>query len=657
MSGVIAASASAYPGASTAPVAGTITPYAGDESSLLTQWVAYVEEAESNSREASRMAERCRDFYDGRQLTEDEVATLKRRNQPPVINNKVRGKVQLLQGLERRGRSDPKAFPRTPQDDNRADVATQVLRYICDDQRYDVVRSSAFENMLIEGVGGCEVIAEPDNQGGHNVVVNHIPWERLIWDPHSSHPGFSDALYIGVVIWMDREQALLTYPGADNVLDACFAGDIAEGSQADRPKFLWADGRRKRVRVVQLHVRRGQDWWTGTFTRGGFLNDPQPSPYLDRHDRPTCPVILRSTFTDRENNRYGVVKDLLSIQEMINKRESKLMHALNVNRIVMTEGAVQDEEKARREAAKPDGVIKLNANPNAKFEIQKDNAEISGQFELLQYAIAQMNASGPNASMSGKDPRELSGRAIIAQQSGGQVEHEPVADTLRQWSHKVYESMWMRAKQFWPASKVIRVTDSDKNVQFVTVNHSVTLADDLRKMPPEQISGVAQQMGLRPGDPRLGMVLRTENDLDDMDVDITVEEGPDVPTMQAETWQAFMQLPQPVLQQFPPEFFIKANPGLRDKDQLLDLLAKHQQAQAAAQQAAKQAQEPMEQAQLSKVQADAQDKSAQAVERLHGVAMDHAAVTPPPMGLPTEMPPPAFQAPGPPALPQPAPAF
>jgi hypothetical protein len=26
---------------------------------------------------------------------------------------------------------------------------------------------------------------------------------------------------------------------------------------------------------------------------------------------------------------------------------------------------------------------------------------------------------GPNASMAGKDPRELSGRAIIAQQSGG----------------------------------------------------------------------------------------------------------------------------------------------------------------------------------------------------------------------------------------------
>ena len=627
------------------------------EGDRLLRWVGMVEEAEATSREACRLANRCRDFYDGKQWTAEELSSLRERHQPPAINNVIRGKVQLLQGLERRGRSDPKAFPRTPDEDNRADVATQVLRYICDDQRFDVVRSSAFENMLIEGVGAAEVIAQQDERGTVNVTVNHVPWERLIWDPHSSHPGFSDATYLGVVIWMDRDQALAKYPGCDDILDSSFPSDIGFGSHSDRPLFTWADAKRKRVRVVQLHVRRGEVWETGTFTRGGFLDGPMPSPYVDRHGNPTCPLIMRAVFTDRENNRYGVVKDYLSQQELINKAESKLAHALSVNRIIMTQGAVADTNKARNEAAKPDGVLVINnLGDHGKFEIQKDQAEISGHFELLKYRVGQFENAGPNASMSGKDPRELSGRAIIAQQSGGVVENEPIADTLRQWSHKVYEAMWMRARQFMTEPQSVRVTHDSKAFQFITINKPVTVRDELTQMPPQQAQMAVQQMGLQPGDPRLNMVLRTENDLDDMDVDITVEEGPDVPTMQAESWQAFMQLPQPVLQQFPPEFFIKANPGLRDKDELLQMLEQHQamQQQAAAAQA--QAAAQTHQAALAKTQADAEDTHAQAVERLHRIAVDHMQITQPaPTAAPmSATPQPA--SPTPPQPPQPGPA-
>ena len=254
-----------------------------DNSSLHAVWVADFEEAERSSLQARELAEKCRDYYDDRQLTHAELELLKKRRQPPIVNNKIKGKVQLLLGLERRGRSDPKAYPRTPTEDMRADVATQVLRYIADDQRYDVVRSSVFENMLIEGIGGCEVIVErapsrqalmqssalsPADPPDYNVVINHVPFDRLFADPHSRHPGFSDANYLGMVIWMDYAEAIALYPASADILETTF-GNYG-GTYDDKPN-LWCDSRRRRVRVVQMHKKIGRDWWVGTFTRGGFV--------------------------------------------------------------------------------------------------------------------------------------------------------------------------------------------------------------------------------------------------------------------------------------------------------------------------------------------------------------------------------------------------
>lgn len=616
------------------PDSQTIDAYPGDESALLATLVRYFEESEYSSYDARQLAEKSRDYFDGRQYTPEEIEALRRRRQPPVINNYVKRKVVILLGLERRGRSDPKAFPRTPTEDDRADAATQALRYVADDQRYDVVRSSVYDNLLVEGYGGCEVIVEKDPVSGrYNIVINHTPWDRLFYDPHSRHPGFSDARFLGSVIWMDQDDALDDYPGSEDILASTFESGHSQ-TYDDRPHHRWCDLSRRRVRIVQIHWKRRGEWWTATFTRGGFLEAAVKSPYLDRHGKATCPLILRSAYCDRDLNRYGIVKDMISPQDSINKRESKLMHSLNVNRIIAEQGAVQDIDKARAEAARPDGYIEIN--PNMKFEIGKDTAEIEGQFKLLEYTVQQMNVTGPNAAMAGKDPREQSGRAIIAQQTAGQVENEPLADALRQHTHKVFEAVWMRIKQFWTEPQWVRVTDTDKNVKFVGLNQPVTIADllgeldqtqplqaQIQALPALDARAVQFGLGLPPNDPRLQMVVKVQNEVSDMDMSITVEEGPDNPTMQDEQFQQIMALPPQVLMQFPPEFFIQAS-SLRNKDQLVKLLEEHQQSQAAAQDAAQQLHTAGVEATVAKTQAQAGDIHAQTIERLHGMAIDHS---------------------------------
>lgn len=633
------------------PSASALSAAIQDERDTLTQWVQYFEESELSSIEARDLASKCRDYFDGRQYTAEEMAELRRRHQPPTVNNKIKPKIMTLLGLERKGRSDPKAFPRTPVEDMRADAATQALRYIADQNRFDVIRSSVIENILIEGIGGCEVIVQPVQSRqqlmgtsalspnmDYDILINHIPFDRFFYDPYSRHPGFSDATYLGIVIWMDRREALRRYPNcADVIEDTLGTGAGIWDGFDDTPKVMWADARRRRVRVVQMWVKTGEEWSTGTFTKGGFVEPPMVSPYLDRHGNPACPLIFRSCFCDRDNNRYGVVRDLIPLQDAINKRESKLLHSLSVNQLIFEQGAVDNVDEARREAAKPDGVIPRNKG--FEFEIRKDTAEIQGHFQLLQYSITQMEGIGPNANMMGKDPREQSGRAILAQQAGGAVENEPNADTGRQWTHKVWEFAWALVRQFWTNERWIRVTDTDKNVRFVGLNKRVTLGDlmaeldpkvplqeQLQGLPPDERRAVMFGLRLQPGDPHLQMLVKVENDVADMDVDITIEEGPDSPTVRAEAWGQFMGLPQPVLIKFPPEVFVNMNPGLSadDKSKLTDILKEQEKAGARQAQREQAMHAAMADATIADKQAQAEDKHASAMQKVHGMAMDHA---------------------------------
>ena len=82
----------------------------------------------------------------------------------------------------------PQGVPETPNEDQRADAATQALRYISDFNNFDVIRSQVFEHILVEGAGGVELGLEDDGKGGADVIFTTVPWDRIWYDPHIRGP-------------------------------------------------------------------------------------------------------------------------------------------------------------------------------------------------------------------------------------------------------------------------------------------------------------------------------------------------------------------------------------------------------------------------------------------------------------------------------------
>src|SRR5690606_31410009 len=158
--------------------------------------VSMFQAAEEASATARQDAERDRDYHDNKQLTADELKALRKRGQPPYIDNRIKTKVDYLVGLEKQQRINPRALPRTPVHQDDADAASQPLNYVADTEQFDYKRSAIWRNLLIEGDGGMAVSVE-FKRGEPYVCLRRIPWDRMFWDPHSAEADFSDAGYLG----------------------------------------------------------------------------------------------------------------------------------------------------------------------------------------------------------------------------------------------------------------------------------------------------------------------------------------------------------------------------------------------------------------------------------------------------------------------------
>lgn len=585
-----------------------------DETAMLSQYVQWFEEAEETSWDARQLSERDRDYVDGKQLTATEKETLAKRGQPPIVFNVIKDKVGFLQGVEKSQRTDPKAYARTPQHDADADAATDALRYVCENEDYQAKRSRIFRNIVVEGIGGVRVGVKMGRKGPE-ISLKRVSWDRFFFDPHSSELDFSDARYFGEVVWMDYDEAVAMYPDAKDDLNATYNATQVGDTYDDKPKWkLWADKTRKRIRVVQMYHQKGGVWHFCEFTRGSVLKSG-PSPFIDEDGQPVPDMIMESAYVDRENNRYGEVRQLIDPQDEINKRRSKALHILNTRQIIYEKGSGVESRHVREELAKPDGAVELppGVMREGAFQIEKNTDMSQGQAALLQDAMGYMDRSGPNAAMLG-DAEGQSGRAIQAQQQGGMMEMGDLLDTLRRFDVRVYRAIWNRVRQFWTEERWVRVTDNEDNAKFVGFNRPMTVQDQLQEMPDEQRVQVMQQMGLMPNDPRLGMVNKIQNPVAEMDVDIIIEDAPDTITIQGEQFEQLAQT-LPMIAQMPPQYaeiLLQAS-QLRNKDKLIETLkggGEMDPQQQQMQQMQQQLQQVMQQLGIENAKADLMNKQA-----------------------------------------------
>lgn len=621
---------------------------------LLTKLRAWFQDAEDTSAENRAEAEKDCDYYHGIQWTDEEVKELEDRGQPVLTFNRIAPKINYVLGDEILKRVDPKAVPRTPAHEDASEAVTDALRYVDDAEDFDGCRSSVFEDVSLAGWGGAVVEVEKtlslepvagvieaspaknEDQGGGAAVnvdatiaaeasadveikLRHVPWDRIFWDPHSRKHDFSDARYVGVVQWLDLEDAKQFYPNAAAVLERTLSdqGGAEADTYGDKPTWVSAD--RKRVRIVEIYWKEKGEYQVAHFTGGGFAQDPKPTGYLDEKGRNECPFILTSAFITRECDRYGLVRNMRSPQDEVNKRRSKALHRLNTKQVVAEDGVVEEPESARHELSRPDGWVTVKPGRMTGLQIQQDAGLANADLQMLEEAKREIDDTGPSINVL-MDPN-ASGRAQLVRQKAASVPLEKMHDHLHRWTRSVYTQIWHRVRQYWTFEKWLRVEDKEdrKGFRFVGINRVQTRAQRLQELMEKQvplasamtmvgvvdpqtlvqsIMGPLQQQAqmmaqqgqqippqaleqqgraILLGLPQMQERIRT-NALDNVDADILIEETPDTTVIEQEEFEELVNLARNGMQ-IPPELIIEAS-QLRSKRRLLEMIRQQPNPQA-----------------------------------------------------------------------------
>jgi hypothetical protein len=472
-------------------------------------------------------------YYHGNQITDEHLTALEARKQPWIMINRLTKKIDGLVGTVMRQRGDPKAFPRGPSHDADAELATQCIRAVMDGSMFPTaVESDCIRDAAVHGLGVQETYAEQGREQDADICVKRIDPTTFYYDPRSVMQDFSDARFFGVSKWVVPAEIEAKWPGYEGEDDQ---GDFQTAFDTDREQ-LWHRSP-NRIRLVEHWYLSGAEWRVKYFTGTTELDDRR-SPFVNDRNQTVPRFNAFAYAVDQDGVHYGLIRNLIPIQDAINQHRSKAVWIMNVRQLFAQKGALgPDIERARIEAARPDGVLEI-AGPLDQVRIEKFDQEFLQQTKYYEEAIKAMESYGPNPALLG-DQSAPSGRALTMLMQAGMAELGPFMASYRGWKLRTYKLIWWAVKAEWTQERIIRVADveeQDGPRTPVELNASRGQVEGPDGQP--QYLPLSQ---IPPGMPYQPVMLHP---LARVDAEIILDDGPDTTNVMADAFDILSNLAQ-----------------------------------------------------------------------------------------------------------------
>lgn len=482
-----------------------------------------------------------RRYYHGAQLTAEQLRVLRERHQPPQVWNRVARKINGIVGLAERMRSDPKAEPSSPSSEQSADIATHVIREILSANEWKSMEPWCLLQAGIDGICGVQFVLEQGDKGDVDVGLHWTLADEYFYDPTSVRYDRKDCDYEGVSRWISLDRAIAMFPDKEDLLTSLIEGDSDLTTNSDRD-YKWVMVAKKKLRLCEhWYYHRGE--WCWAFYVSTVLLAEGMSPWFDEKGKRVSSFEMFATAVDQDGDVYGFVRNLRDPQDALNQGKSKTLHLANSRRLIMEKGAVDDTETARREWARPDGVVEVNPGKQVKPDDTRfEFTAFAGFTEDAKNEIDQF-ANVNMAAMTSGPINQLSGRAIELLRQPAMAELGPFVLSIRGWKLRIHRKAWNAAQRYWTKERWIRVTNDQGIKQFL------------------QLNGMGLDQWGRPA---------LVNSLGAIDVNIEFEEGRDVASIMQDVSDQLKGYPPGT---FPPQVIIETSDLPRsDKNRILAML-------------------------------------------------------------------------------------
>jgi hypothetical protein len=485
------------------------------------QWDRYVRARDNGHLEYIELAKKCDAYYRGEQWDEADVAVLEAEGRPALTINTILPTVNTVLGEQSTRRADVQFKPRRGGEAEVAHTLTKLYMQIADNNKLDWVEQQVFsDGLIMDGRGYFDVRMDfSDHVEGEIRITAKDPLDILI-DPDAKDYDPKTWNEIFETKWMTLDEIEELYgkkkseelrfiaengnsfgrdsieyeenrfgdlESTDDYLGAGIPGDdeyrnikalrVVErqhrrmhrvdcfvdpdtGDQRDVPES-WTDAKAKKfakqyglgiISKVKRKVR-----WTVTCDKVVLHDDW--SPYNNF-------TIVPYFAYFRRGRPFGMVRNLLSPQEQLNKIASQELHIVNTtaNSGWMVESGSlvgMSADDLEEHGAETGLVLEYNRGSNPPQKIQPNQIP-TGLDRIAQKAALNIKAiSGVNDSMLGTDSAEVSGIAIQAKQNRGAIMIQVPLDNLRKARHYLAEKILECIQTFYTEQRIIQVTNED----------------------------------------------------------------------------------------------------------------------------------------------------------------------------------------------------
>jgi len=498
-----------------------LTP-AEEQHKASLQWDRYVRARDHGHLEYIHMAKKCDDFYRGDQWDMEDQDALEAEGRPALTINTVLPTVNTILGEQSSRRADIRFKPRRGGDQALADTLTKVFMQISDNNKLDWVEQQVFsDGLIMDGRGYFDVRMDfSDHVEGEIRITAKDPLDILI-DPDAKEADPKTWNEVFETKWMTLDEIEESYGakkadqlqfiaengnsfGRDSIEfeeqrygdldpgDDLFGSTISPeeeeygniralrvverqykimsrvksfvdpdtGDQRECPD-AWSDSKAKKFakqyNLSLISKMKRKVRWTVTCDQVVLHDDW--SPYNDF-------TIVPFFAYFRRGNPFGVVRNLLSPQEQLNKIASQELHIVNTTAnsgwMVESGSLVGMTADDLEEHGAETGLVLEYARGTTPPTKITPNSIPTGLDRIAMKAQANIKAiSGINDSMLGSDSAEVSGIAIRAKQNRGAVMIQVPLDNLRKARQYLAEKTLNLIQAFYTEQRIIQITNED----------------------------------------------------------------------------------------------------------------------------------------------------------------------------------------------------
>ena len=498
---------------------------AKEEEITRTQWARYERARDNGHLDYVDMALRCDEYYQGDQWDPDDAAMLEAEGRPALTINTILPTVNTILGEQSSRRADVKFKPRRGGTEDVAHTLNKLYMQIADNNKLDWVEQQVFsDGLIMDGRGYFDVRMDfSDHTEGEIRITAKDPLDILI-DPDAKDADPKTWNEVFETKWMTLDEIEELYgdkcaerllfvaengmsfgpdsveyqetrfgetennddhfgagvPGDDEyrnvkslrvverqhkkICRADFFVDKMTGDQRECPP-QWNDRKKKKfakeydMELISKVIRKVR--WTVTCDQVVLHDDW--SPYNDF-------TIVPFFCYFRRGNPFGVVRNLLSPQEQLNKIASQELHIVNTTAnsgwMVESGSLVGMTADDLEEHGAETGLVLEYARGTTPPQKIGANQIPTGLDRIAQKAQANIQAiSGINESMLGTDSAEVSGIAIQAKQNRGAVMIQVPLDNLAKARQYLAEKVLNLIQTFYTEERIVQVTDETDPMQ------------------------------------------------------------------------------------------------------------------------------------------------------------------------------------------------